>query len=128
MGHLAYAFESLAPPDIFYRHIEDEEHLIRHMEIIEDALRTRLPRDYEVIEKEQGRKLKIRQGGLRYQYEFIPARGGSLVKFRVEWRGLLNLILFGYRKKMIMLIMLTDLLTCEHTALLRMEKSLKEGT
>ena len=128
MGHLAYAFESLAPPDVFYRHIEDEEHLIRHMEIVEDALRTRLPRDYEVLAKEEGRKLLIRHGGLRYQYEFIPAKNGSLVKFRVEWRGLLNLILFGYRKKMIMLIMLTDLLTCEHTALLLMEKSLKEGT
>jgi hypothetical protein len=127
MGHLAYAFESLAPPDIFYRHIEDEEHLIRHTEIIEDALRTRLPRDYRVVAKEEGRKIQIQHGGLGYEYEFIPAGAGTLVKFRVEWRGLYNLILFGSRKKMIMLVMLTDLLTCEHTALLLMEKNLKEG-
>lgn len=127
MGHLAYAFESLAPPDIFYRHIEDEEHLIRHMEIVEDAMNVRLPRDYKVVEKEEGRKLRIRHGGFVYVYEFIPAGAGTLVKFRVEWRGLYSLILFGSRKKMIMLVMLTDLLTCEHTALLLMEKSLKEG-
>ena len=127
MGHLAYAFESLAPPDIFYRHIEDEEHLIRHTEIIEDAVRTRLPRDYQVVSKEEGRKIRIRHGALRYEYEFIPAGAGTLVKFRVEWGGLYNLILFGSRKKMIMLVMLTDLLTCEHTALLLMEKNLKEG-
>lgn len=127
MGHLAYAFESLAPPDIFYRHIEDEEHLIRHYEIIEHATNVKLPRDYQVLEKEEGRKLRIRHGAFRYLYEFIPAGAGTLVKFRVEWKGLYNLILFGSRKKMIMLVMLTDLLTCEHTALLLMEKSLKEG-
>ena len=128
MGHLAYSFESLAPADILYRHIEDEEHYLRHLEIAEKALGTTLPRDYQVLEKEEGQKLRIQQGQLIFLYEFRPIGAGCLVKFRVEWGGILSLLLWGARKKMLMSVVLTDLLACEHTALLLMDKSLREGT
>ncbi|MBW1810868.1 MAG: hypothetical protein JRJ87_21935 [Deltaproteobacteria bacterium] len=126
MGYLAYSFESLAPPDILYRHIEDEEHYLRHLEIIEKALGTTLPRDYQVLEKEEGRKVLIRQARFTHLYEFLPIGSGCLVKFRVEWGGILNLVLWGSRKKMLLSVVLTDLLACEHTALLLMDKSLRE--
>ena len=127
MGHLAYSFESLAPPDILYRHVEDEEHYLRQLEIAEKALGSALPRDYQVLEKEEGQKLRIQQGQLVLLYEFRPIGNGCLVKFRVEWGGILNLLLWGSRKKMLMSVVLKDLLACEHTALLLMDKSLREG-
>jgi hypothetical protein len=129
VGHLAYSFESLAPADVFYRHIEDEEHYLRHLEIVEKAIGRTLPRDYQVLKTRENRMVKIRQGRLFYLYEFRPQGNGCLVKFRVEWSGILmTLAVSPARKQMLISIILTDLLACEHTALLLMEKSLKEGT
>jgi len=125
MGYVAYTFESLAPPDILYRHIEDEEHYLRHLDIIEKAIRTRLPREYQVLEKTEGERLLLRQGPMKLLYEFKALKTGCLVKIRVSWGGMLNLIMWGARKKYLLLVMLTDLLACEHTALLLMEKELK---
>jgi hypothetical protein len=128
MGHLAYSFESLAPVDIMYRHIEDEEHYLRHIEIVEKAIGRTLPRDYQVLEKKENRMVRIRQGKLMYLYEFRPLGNGCLVKYRVEWSGILmTLAVNAARKQMLTSIILTDLLACEHTALLLMDKSLREG-
>ena len=128
MGHLAYSFESLAPAEIFYQHIEDEEHYLRHLEIVEKAIGRTLPRDYQVLETRKNRLVKIRQGRLLYTYEFRPIGNGSLVKFRVEWSGfLMALAVNPAKKQMLKSIILTDLLACEHTALLLMEERLKEG-
>ena len=128
MGHLAYSFESLAPVDIMYRHIEDEEHYLRHIEIVEKAVGRTLPRDHQVLETKKNRMVRIRQGRLFYQYDFLPVGNGCLVKFWVEWKGILmNLALSRARKQMLLSIILTDLLACEHTALLLMDKSLREG-
>ena len=128
MGHLAYSFESLAPVEVFYQHIEDEEHYLRHLEIVEKAVGRTLPRDYQILETRQNRLVKIRQGRLFYTYEFRPIGNGSLVKFKVEWSGILmTLAVTPAKKQMLLLIVLTDLLACEHTALLLMENSLREG-
>ena len=106
MGHLAYSFESLAPAEIFYQHIEDEEHYLRHLEIVENAIGRTLPRDYQVLKTIKNR----------------------LVKIRVEWSGfLMALAVNPAKKQMLKSIILTDLLACEHTALLLMENKLKDG-
>ena len=126
MGYIAFSFESLAPADVLYRHIEDEEHYLRHLELFEKALRTTIPRDYQVLEKVEGQKILLRQARFTHLYEFLPIGSGCLVKFRVEWGGIYNLLLWGSKKKVLLSIVLTDLLSCEHTALLLMDKSLRE--